>query len=184
MAFASISKLIYGPTPEERVKAWQTQLKKETRMLDREIRQLDSALSKTRTQLKQLANKGDVKNAKTLAREVVRSNKQKDRLNTSKAMMNSVNMQLQHQLGQQTLQERLEEYAEMCVYSNRQDHWDPTEVDRDHEAQQSAGEATAAASDHAQYEYGDDEGIHTSTAYCSGSLLLILTPDSAGRHHV
>jgi len=60
-----------------------------------------------------------------------------------------------------------------CSY--RQNHWDPTEVDRDHEAQQSAGEATAAASDHAQHEYGDDEGIHTFTACSSGSLLLILT---------
>lgn len=99
MALASLSKFVYGPSPEERVKAWQTQLKKESRMLDREVRQLDQALAKSRQEVKKLANKGDTKNAKMLAREVVRSGRQKDRLLTSKAMMNSVNMQLQHQLG-------------------------------------------------------------------------------------
>ena len=99
MAFAALSKFVYGPTAEERVKSWQTQLKKESRMLDREIRSIDSALLKTRGQLKQLAKQGDTKNAKVLAREVVRSNKQKDRLGMSKARLNSVNMQLGQQLG-------------------------------------------------------------------------------------
>lgn len=103
MAFAGIQKFIFGPTPEERVKQWQQQIKKEARMLDREIRQLDQAQAKTKSQLKQLANKGDVKNAKMLAREVVRSNKQKDRLATSKARLNSVNMQLSHQLCRRSL---------------------------------------------------------------------------------
>lgn len=98
MAFASIQKFIYGPSPEERVKSWQQQIKKEARLLDREMRGIDTAQSKTKAQLKQLANKGDIKNAKLLAREVVRSNKQKDRLATSKARLNSVNMQLSHQL--------------------------------------------------------------------------------------
>lgn len=98
MAFASVQKFIFGPTPEERVKQWQQQIKKEARLLDREIRQLDGAQAKTKSQLKQLANKGDVKNAKLLAREVVRSNKQKNRLATSKARLNSINMQLSHQL--------------------------------------------------------------------------------------
>jgi charged multivesicular body protein 3 len=98
MAFASIQKYIFGPTPEEKVKEWQQQIKKEARYLDREVRQLEAAQSKTKTQLKQLANKGDVKNAKVLAREVVRSNKQKNRLATSKATLNSINMQLSHQL--------------------------------------------------------------------------------------
>lgn len=100
MAFQALSKFVYGPTPEERVKAWQQDLRKESRMLDRELRAMDTALSRTRLQLKQLANKGDVKNAKILAREVVRSNKQKERLGMSKARLNSINMQLGQQLGE------------------------------------------------------------------------------------
>ena len=61
--------------------------------------QLDAATKKAQQQVKQLANKGDVKNAKILAREVVRSHKQKDRLSVSKARLGSISHQLQQQLG-------------------------------------------------------------------------------------
>lgn len=49
--------------------------------------------------MKQLANKSDVKSARILAREVVRSNKQKDRLSVSKARLGSIGNQLSQQLG-------------------------------------------------------------------------------------
>ncbi|ODN73877.1 hypothetical protein L202_07394 [Cryptococcus amylolentus CBS 6039] len=94
----SINKWIYGPTPEEKVKAWQGKLRTQERQLDREIRNLEVATQKSRIELKQLAKKNDVKSARILAREVVRANKQRDRLESSKARIKSVNMQLQHQL--------------------------------------------------------------------------------------
>lgn len=119
MAFAALSKFVYGPTAEERVKSWQTQLKKESRMLDREIRSIDSALLKTRGQLKQLAKQGDTKNAKVLAREVVRSNKQKDRLGMSKARLNSVNMQLGQQLATLKITGHLQKSTEIMKLSNQ-----------------------------------------------------------------
>ncbi|KAK9898608.1 Snf7-domain-containing protein [Cystobasidium minutum MCA 4210] len=118
MALASVQKFLFGPTPEERVKQWQQQIKKEARLLDREIRQLDGAQAKTKSQLKQLANKGDVKNAKLLAREVVRSNKQKDRLATSKARLNSINMQLTHQLSTLKITGHLQKSTEIMKLSN------------------------------------------------------------------
>ena len=61
--------------------------------------QLDVATKKAQQQVKQLATKGDVKNARILAREVVRSHKQKDRLSVSKARLGSISHQLQQQLG-------------------------------------------------------------------------------------
>jgi len=61
--------------------------------------QLDIATSKARQTVKQLAAKGDVKSARILAKEVVRSNKQKDRLSVSKARLGSIGNQLQQQLG-------------------------------------------------------------------------------------
>jgi len=57
------------------------------------------ATNKARQSVKQLAAKGDVKSAKILAREVVRSNKQKDRLSVSKARLGSIGTQLQQQMG-------------------------------------------------------------------------------------
>ena len=113
----SINRFLYGPTPEEKVRAWQAKLRGEQRQLDREMRQvntveyllacflthtflqLDQATTKARQSVKSLATKGDVKNARILAREVVRSNKQKDRLSVSKARLGSINNQLQQQLG-------------------------------------------------------------------------------------
>jgi len=71
--------------------------------LDREVRQIETASSKAKAEVKKLAKKGDVKNARVLAREVVRSNKQKNRLIVSKARLNSIGMQLQHQLGESWL---------------------------------------------------------------------------------
>ncbi len=51
--------------------------------------------------MKQLAKKGDTKSARIMAREVVRSHKQMDRLSVSKARLGSIGNQLQQQLGVQ-----------------------------------------------------------------------------------
>jgi hypothetical protein len=36
----SINRFLYGPTPEDRVRAWQAKLRQESRVLDREMRQV------------------------------------------------------------------------------------------------------------------------------------------------
>ena len=113
----TIHRFFNGPTPEERVRSWQTKLRSESRQLDREIRQvcvhvvswklqelnlfiqLDMAAKKARQTVKQLATKGDVKSARILAKEVVRSDKQKDRLSVSKARLGSIGTQLSQQMG-------------------------------------------------------------------------------------
>ena len=112
----SLNRFLYGPTPQEKVRSWQSKIRTEQRQLDREMRQvcdldwllihdwsetapqLEMATKKAQQQVKQLATKGDVKNAKMLAREVVRSNKQRDRLSVSKARLGSINNQLVQQL--------------------------------------------------------------------------------------
>ena len=49
--------------------------------------------------MKQLAKKGDTKSARIMAKEVVRSHKQMDRLSVSKARLGSISNQLQQQVG-------------------------------------------------------------------------------------
>lgn len=51
--------------------------------------------------IKAASKRGDMSNAKTLAKEIVRSRKAVNRLHTSKAQMNSVVMQMENQLAQQ-----------------------------------------------------------------------------------
>jgi hypothetical protein len=36
----TINRFLYGPTPEEKVRAWQAKLRAESRLLDREMRQV------------------------------------------------------------------------------------------------------------------------------------------------
>ncbi|BGP15869.1 hypothetical protein JCM10213_005645 [Rhodosporidiobolus nylandii] len=114
----AINRFIWGPTPQEKVRKWQTQLKKEQRTLDREIHQLDLANSKVKGEIKKLAQKGDTRNAKLLAREVVRSNRQKSRMQTSKAQLNSINMQLGHQLAMVKVTGTLQKSADIMKATN------------------------------------------------------------------
>ncbi|KAH7926752.1 hypothetical protein BV22DRAFT_1086226 [Leucogyrophana mollusca] len=114
----SINRFLYGPTPEEKVRAWQSKLRAESRQLDREMRQLDVATNKVRATVKQLATKGDVKSARILAREVVRSNKQKDRLSVSKARLGSIGTQLTQQLAMMKVTGSLQKSTEIMRMSN------------------------------------------------------------------
>ncbi|GJJ07551.1 hypothetical protein Clacol_001753 [Clathrus columnatus] len=114
----SVYRLIYGVSPEEKVKNWQRHLRREQRVLDREIKQLDAATYKAHGQLKQLASKGDTKSARILAKEVVRTNKQKNRLHTSKARLGSIDVQLGHQLAMIKVTGALQKSTEIMKLSN------------------------------------------------------------------
>jgi len=114
----SVQRFIFGPTPQERVKEWQAQLRKEKRGLEREIRQMDDGQRKAKAQLKQLANKGETKNARILAREFVRSKKASQRLHSSVAQLNSINMQLSHQLATLKITGHLEKSTEIMKLAN------------------------------------------------------------------
>ena len=155
----SINRFLYGPTPEEKVRLWQGKLRAESRQLDREMRQvsvldslksrqvthdpqLDAATSKARLTVKQLATKGDVKSARILAREVVRSNKQKDRLSVSKARLGSIGTQLTQQLGERHVQEL--GFKPEILLSHGESHWFAAEIHRDHEALKFAYQTSAS----------------------------------------
>ncbi|OJA19006.1 hypothetical protein AZE42_00346 [Rhizopogon vesiculosus] len=114
----TINRFLYGPTPEERVRAWQGKLRAETRQLDKEMRQLEAATAKVRVTVRQLAAKGDLKSARILAKEVVRSNKQKDRLSVSKARLGSIGTQLQQQLAMAKVTGSLQKSTEIMKLSN------------------------------------------------------------------
>ncbi|THV08494.1 vacuolar sorting protein VPS24 [Dendrothele bispora CBS 962.96] len=114
----TINRFLYGPTHEERVRAWQSKLRSEQRHLDREMKQLDVATNKARQTVKQLATKGDVKSARILAKEVVRSEKQKDRMSVSKARIGSIDNQLRQQLAMAKVTGSLQKSTEIMKLSN------------------------------------------------------------------
>ncbi|SHO77624.1 Similar to S.cerevisiae protein VPS24 (One of four subunits of the ESCRT-III complex) [Malassezia sympodialis ATCC 42132] len=113
----SLTRLIYGPSKEERVRHVQQRLRQEQRALDREVRQIDQAVAKVKVDIKRLARKGDTANARILASEVVRSNKHKLRLITSKAQLNSIALQLQQQLSMYKVTGHLQKSTEIMKLS-------------------------------------------------------------------
>ncbi|WFD30122.1 Vacuolar protein-sorting-associated protein 24 [Malassezia sp. CBS 17886] len=115
----SISRLVFGPSKEERVREVQKRLRHEQRGLDREVRQIDLAVGKVKGEIRRLAVKGDRRNAALLAREVVRSNKHRTRLLTSKAQLNSITLQLQQQLSMLKVTGSLQKSTEIMRLSNR-----------------------------------------------------------------
>ncbi|KAL1683260.1 Snf7-domain-containing protein [Schizophyllum commune] len=114
----SINRFIWGPTPEQRVREWQAKLRAESRKLDREMHRLDVRAKDAKKTVKQLATKGDVKSARILAREVVRVDRQKDRMSVSKARLGSINYQLQQQLAMAKVTGALQKSTEIMKLSN------------------------------------------------------------------
>ncbi|KAF9363814.1 Vacuolar protein-sorting-associated protein 24, partial [Mortierella sp. NVP85] len=97
-SFESVQRFFGKKTPEEMVRKWRTDINAQQRALDRQKRAIETEEAKAKKMIKQMAKKGDVKTCKILAKELVRSRRQKDRIVTSKAQLNSISMQLQHQL--------------------------------------------------------------------------------------
>ncbi|KAI9321542.1 Snf7 family, partial [Dichotomocladium elegans] len=80
------------------VKKWRQDIRAEQRLIDRQIRSIETEEVKAKRMIKQAAKRNDKTNCRLLAKELVRSQRQKNRLHTSKAQLNSIIMQLEHQL--------------------------------------------------------------------------------------
>lgn len=75
--------------------------------------------AKVKASIKQASKRGDLSNARTLAKEIVRSRKAVNRLHASKAQMNSIVMQMENQLAQQKVTGHMAKSAEVMKGMNR-----------------------------------------------------------------
>ncbi|KAI8100139.1 Snf7-domain-containing protein [Halteromyces radiatus] len=95
---SNIQRFFGKKTPDELVKKWRQEIRQQQRAIQRQIQAIDIEEVKVKKSIKQVAKKGDIKVCKMLAKELIRSQQHKNRLYTSKAQMNSIIMQLEHQL--------------------------------------------------------------------------------------
>merc|ERR1712131_5634 len=84
--------------PKKQVNEMQSVLRKETRAIERQIRDIERQQEKTKNMLKQNAKKGDKAACRILAKEIVNSKKAVSRMYQSKAQLNSVMMNMKTQL--------------------------------------------------------------------------------------
>ncbi|KAB0790132.1 hypothetical protein PPYR_07892 [Photinus pyralis] len=93
---------LFGKTPErnpkELVNEWSHKLRKENSQLDRQIRAIQREEEKVKRSLKEAAKKNDREACTILAKEVLRARKAITKIYTSKAHLNSVQLQMKNQL--------------------------------------------------------------------------------------
>lgn len=89
-----IKKAIYGPDPVEQKRKCKALIRKNQRDLDKQLHSLTVTEQKTKTMIKQLAKRQDEKSARALAKELYNAKKQRQRLNKSKAQLNSIGLQV------------------------------------------------------------------------------------------
>ncbi|XP_058935351.1 charged multivesicular body protein 3 [Kogia breviceps] len=93
---------LFGKTPEkppkELVNEWSLKIRKEMRVVDRQIRDIQREEEKVKRSVKDAAKKGQKDVCVVLAKEMIRSRKAVSKLYASKAHMNSVLMGMKNQL--------------------------------------------------------------------------------------
>lgn len=93
--FNLFGKAVPKLTPSEQAKEWKKKLAQEGRKLDREIEKISATEKKALTECKKLAKEGRQDNAKILAKQVLNTRRAKERMQLSRATLNSVSMNLQ-----------------------------------------------------------------------------------------
>lgn len=82
----------------QKVNEWCSKLRKEGYKLDRQIRTIQREEDKLKKSLKEAAAKNDKEICTILAKEIIRSRKAVNKIYTSKATINSVQLQMKNQL--------------------------------------------------------------------------------------
>ncbi|BFZ01198.1 hypothetical protein BsWGS_04237 [Bradybaena similaris] len=93
---------LFGKTqqasPKEMVNEWTHKIRKEGNNIERQIRGIQREEEKTKRMIKDSAKRGERDSCRILAKEIVKADKQINKLYASKAHLNSVQMSMKHQL--------------------------------------------------------------------------------------
>jgi len=86
------------PDPRKQVREWGTKLRKQSMLLDRQVRSIQREEDKVKLSLKEAAKKGDADVCKILAKELLNSRKAIARILSGQAQLNSIQLQLNAQV--------------------------------------------------------------------------------------
>lgn len=84
--------------PRQVVRAWKREIKKNQRVLERQMRDIENAEKKTQVEITKAVKEGDPDSAKVLAKELIRSRKAVDRIYTANTHLSCITSELDHQL--------------------------------------------------------------------------------------
>eukprot|EP00871_Galdieria_phlegrea_P003360 jgi/Galph1/4024/GphlegSOOS_G2697.1 len=89
-----LGELLFGPSPQERVRRYKRGIDRAIREMDRERTKLEQQEKKVKTEIRKLAKEGQMQSLKTLARDLVRTRSQISKFYSMRTQMQSVSMQL------------------------------------------------------------------------------------------
>ena len=99
-SFFTTSMFGKSPSPKEQSRKWISDLKKQMRLIDRDVRGIQREEAKIKVALKKEAKLGgNSKAVKTMAKSLVMARNQKDKLLETKAIVNSTVLQIKEQQG-------------------------------------------------------------------------------------
>ncbi|XP_068195060.1 charged multivesicular body protein 3 [Antennarius striatus] len=99
--------------PQELIKEWSGKIRKESRVLDRQIRDIQREQDKVKRSIKDAAKKGQKDVCLILAKEMIHSKRAITKLHSSKAQMNSVLLSMKNQLALSRIAGSLEKSTEV-----------------------------------------------------------------------
>lgn len=82
---------------KEKLRGWQRELKGQVRVVERQCREINRQSEKMTAEAKMLAKKNQAANVRTLAKHIVKARRTVERLELTKAQLNSISMQLAEQ---------------------------------------------------------------------------------------
>ncbi|KAJ2081875.1 ESCRT III complex subunit vps24 [Coemansia sp. RSA 988] len=85
------------PTPDELVRKWSSGVRRQQRDMDRQLTRIKAEEKKVEQSIKQMAKKGDRESCKVLAKGLVNSRKNREKMVMNKVRLNSILLELNHQ---------------------------------------------------------------------------------------
>jgi len=105
--------------PLDQAKQWKRDIVRESRRLDRDILAIERAEKKALKECQKYAKKGEMKAAKTLAKEIVNTRKSREQIRMSQVQMNSVASTLQHSISMIKMQGCISKSSEVMAAMNK-----------------------------------------------------------------
>lgn len=104
--------------PIDQAKKWKREIIRQARRLDRDISAIERAEKKAMKECQKYAKKGELKAAKTLAKEIVNTRQSRERIRLSQVQMNSVASTLQNSISMIKMQGCIAKSSEVMAAMN------------------------------------------------------------------
>jgi len=104
---------------KQQVREWTRKMKGEVRGIEREIQKIEREENKVKLEIKAAAKAGNLNGATYLAKEIVRSNKAKERMYLTRTQLNSVQMELQTQVATMKMADSLKSSTDVMKHMTK-----------------------------------------------------------------